>query len=67
MLNLWLPPTLSDMPQLDPTPWCPIFIFSWYIFLTILPPKVMAHSYANEPTPKSAKPQKTEAWNWPWH
>nr|YP_009298317.1 ATP synthase F0 subunit 8 [Nannacara anomala]AOM68289.1 ATP synthase F0 subunit 8 [Nannacara anomala] len=55
------------MPQLDPAPWLTIFIFSWLIFLTILPPKVLAHAFLNEPAPHNAEGSKTSAWNWPWH
>nr|YP_008593747.1 ATP synthase F0 subunit 8 [Pomatomus saltatrix]BAN83091.1 ATPase subunit 8 [Pomatomus saltatrix] len=55
------------MPQLDPAPWLSILLFSWLVFLTVLPPKVMAHNFPNEPTPKSADKPKGEAWNWPWH
>nr|ADE45032.1 ATP synthase F0 subunit 8 [Cichla monoculus]AFN02928.1 ATP synthase subunit 8 [Cichla monoculus] len=55
------------MPQLNPSPWFAILIFSWLIFLTIIPPKVLAHSFPNEPAPQNTKTLKTEPWNWPWH
>nr|YP_009355433.1 ATP synthase F0 subunit 8 [Epigonus denticulatus]BAX03673.1 ATPase subunit 8 [Epigonus denticulatus]BBU25921.1 ATPase subunit 8 [Epigonus denticulatus] len=55
------------MPQLNPSPWFAILVFSWLILLTVVPPKVMAHTFLNEPNPQSAKTPKTESWNWPWH
>nr|QNK04295.1 ATP synthase F0 subunit 8 [Labrus mixtus] len=55
------------MPQLNPAPWLAIFMFSWLIFLAFLPPKVLAHTYPNEPTSQSAEKPKTEPWNWPWY
>nr|WNH18985.1 ATP synthase F0 subunit 8 [Hemiramphus balao] len=54
------------MPQLNPAPWFTILILSWLIFLTIIPPKVLAHSFPNEPTPQSAKLPETKSWTWPW-
>nr|QUJ18262.1 ATP synthase protein 8 [Chromis ternatensis] len=54
------------MPQLDPAPWFAILVFSWLVFLTIIPPKVLAHLSPNEPTPQSTKKPQTESWNWPW-
>uniref|UniRef100_A0A6B9INW9 ATP synthase complex subunit 8 n=2 Tax=Sternopygus TaxID=36697 RepID=A0A6B9INW9_9TELE len=55
------------MPQLNPTPWFAILVFSWLIFLTVLPQKVLKHTFTNEPTALSAEKPKTESWNWPWH
>nr|QFZ99231.1 ATP synthase F0 subunit 8 [Eleginus gracilis] len=55
------------MPQLNPAPWFMIFMFTWAIFLTILPPKVTAHTFPNEPSPQSMTTPKTSPWNWPWH
>nr|YP_008144925.1 ATP synthase F0 subunit 8 [Psenes pellucidus]AGO20420.1 ATPase subunit 8 [Psenes pellucidus]WMI34862.1 ATP synthase F0 subunit 8 [Psenes pellucidus] len=55
------------MPQLNPAPWLAILVFSWLVFLIIIIPKVMAHTYPNEPTPQSAEKTKGEPWNWPWH
>nr|AAX77324.1 ATPase 8 [Cottus sp. UAIC 11013.06]ABY58394.1 ATPase 8 [Cottus carolinae]ABY58396.1 ATPase 8 [Cottus carolinae]ABY58398.1 ATPase 8 [Cottus carolinae]ABY58400.1 ATPase 8 [Cottus carolinae] len=54
------------MPQLNPTPWFAILVFSWLVFLTIIPPKVMTHTFPNEPTLQSTKSPKTESWTWPW-
>nr|AJD83410.1 ATP synthase F0 subunit 8 [Lagocephalus sceleratus] len=54
------------MPQLDPSPWFAIMVFSWLVFLTILPPKVMAHSFPNETTSQSTQAPKTNTWAWPW-
>nr|YP_008593799.1 ATP synthase F0 subunit 8 [Pterapogon kauderni]WAU47583.1 ATP synthase F0 subunit 8 [Pterapogon kauderni]BAN83195.1 ATPase subunit 8 [Pterapogon kauderni] len=55
------------MPQLNPTPWFMILVFSWLVFLTIIPPKILAHSFPNEPSSQTSQAQKTDAWNWPWH
>nr|YP_010335529.1 ATP synthase F0 subunit 8 [Leiognathus brevirostris]UNI91568.1 ATP subunit 8 [Leiognathus brevirostris]BAQ20829.1 ATPase subunit 8 [Nuchequula nuchalis] len=58
------------MPQLNPSPWLSILVFSWLVFLTILPLKVTAHIYPNEPAPQTAQTTdtlKTESWTWPWH
>nr|YP_009110307.1 ATP synthase F0 subunit 8 [Choerodon schoenleinii]AIX11439.1 ATP synthase subunit 8 [Choerodon schoenleinii]AWW89568.1 ATP synthase F0 subunit 8 [Choerodon schoenleinii] len=54
------------MPQLNPAPWFAILVFTWLVFLTILPRKVLAHSFTNEPTAQSTEKPKTEPWNWPW-
>nr|BAI77369.1 ATPase subunit 8 [Malthopsis jordani] len=55
------------MPQLAPTPWLAILLFTWLIFLIILPPKILAHNLPNEPAPQAATKPKTESWSWPWH
>nr|WNH37002.1 ATP synthase F0 subunit 8 [Erotelis smaragdus] len=55
------------MPQLNPAPWLMILLFSWLIFLTILPTKIMAHTFPNEPALQSTQVPKTEPWFWPWH
>nr|YP_010701771.1 ATP synthase F0 subunit 8 [Malacosteus niger]WCK11525.1 ATP synthase F0 subunit 8 [Malacosteus niger] len=54
------------MPQLNPAPWLAIFTFSWLIFLVLIPPKVLAQSFLNEPVVET-KHTKTNPWNWPWH
>nr|AMO26102.1 ATP synthase F0 subunit 8 [Acanthurus nigrofuscus]WCJ44971.1 ATP synthase F0 subunit 8 [Acanthurus nigrofuscus] len=55
------------MPQLNPAPWFAILVFSWLVFLTVLPPKVLAHSSPNEPVAQSMEKLKTEPWTWSWH
>nr|QAT19487.1 ATPase subunit 8 [Hoplias malabaricus] len=55
------------MPQLNPAPWFAILVFSWLVLLTIIPSKVLKHTFNNEPTSVSAEKPKTEPWNWPWH
>nr|YP_006303557.1 ATP synthase F0 subunit 8 [Opistognathus jacksoniensis]AEK53149.1 ATP synthase F0 subunit 8 [Opistognathus jacksoniensis]QUJ18226.1 ATP synthase protein 8 [Opistognathus aurifrons] len=55
------------MPQLNPAPWFAILVFSWLIFLTVIPPKVLSHLFPNEPSPQNTEKPKTEPWNWPWH
>nr|AAR13570.1 ATPase 8 [Synbranchus marmoratus] len=54
------------MPQLNPSPWFMILIFSWLIFLILLPSKITAHTFPNEPQLKTSSQIKTEPWNWPW-
>nr|UFP05624.1 ATP synthase F0 subunit 8 [Paedocypris progenetica] len=54
------------MPQLNPAPWFAILLFSWLIFLTIIPTKVIKHITVNEPAPVSTKKQETQPWDWPW-
>nr|YP_009243399.1 ATP synthase F0 subunit 8 [Loxodon macrorhinus]AMR55871.1 ATP synthase F0 subunit 8 [Loxodon macrorhinus] len=54
------------MPQLNPNPWFLILLFSWIVFLTILPNKVMNHLYNNDLTLKSTEKPKPDPWNWPW-
>nr|BAB88160.1 ATPase subunits 8 [Notacanthus chemnitzii]BBA85486.1 ATPase subunits 8 [Notacanthus chemnitzii] len=55
------------MPQLNPAPWLAILLFSWLMFLIIIPTKVMGHLYSNEPSVQSAEKPKPEPWNWPWY
>nr|YP_003331111.1 ATP synthase F0 subunit 8 [Talismania bifurcata]BAI50316.1 ATPase subunits 8 [Talismania bifurcata] len=55
------------MPQLNPAPWFAILMFSWFVFLTVIPPKILAHTFANEPATLSTEKTKPEPWNWPWH
>nr|YP_008593448.1 ATP synthase F0 subunit 8 [Sphyraena barracuda]YP_009235697.1 ATP synthase F0 subunit 8 [Sphyraena jello]AMD38538.1 ATP synthase F0 subunit 8 [Sphyraena jello]BAN83390.1 ATPase subunit 8 [Sphyraena barracuda] len=55
------------MPQLDPAPWFPILILCWTVFLIFIPPKVMAHTQPNQPTPQSAEKSKETPWTWPWY
>nr|WNH22808.1 ATP synthase F0 subunit 8 [Uroconger syringinus] len=54
------------MPQLNPTPWFAILIFSWLVFLIIIPTKIMNHKFNNEPNTQTTK-TPLEPWNWPWH
>nr|YP_009236031.1 ATPase subunit 8 [Pungitius hellenicus]AME17747.1 ATPase subunit 8 [Pungitius hellenicus] len=54
------------MPQLDPSPWFAMLIFSWLVFLIVIPPKVMAHVFPSEPALQSAEKRFTDPWTWPW-
>nr|BAE72268.1 ATPase subunit 8 [Oryzias latipes] len=54
------------MPQLNPAPWFAIMLFSWLVFLVVIPPKVLTHYFPNDPTPQSVKKSKSETWTWPW-
>nr|YP_009915253.1 ATP synthase F0 subunit 8 [Sphyraena pinguis]QLF67972.1 ATP synthase F0 subunit 8 [Sphyraena pinguis] len=55
------------MPQLAPEPWLPILVLSWTVFLTVVPPKVLAHSYPNQPAPQNTEKILGAPWLWPWH
>nr|YP_006460246.1 ATP synthase F0 subunit 8 [Lateolabrax maculatus]YP_009230386.1 ATP synthase F0 subunit 8 [Lateolabrax maculatus]YP_009646764.1 ATP synthase F0 subunit 8 [Lateolabrax japonicus]AFJ54014.1 ATP synthase F0 subunit 8 [Lateolabrax maculatus]AKJ83304.1 ATP synthase F0 subunit 8 [Lateolabrax maculatus]ALN11688.1 ATP synthase F0 subunit 8 [Lateolabrax japonicus]ALN11700.1 ATP synthase F0 subunit 8 [Lateolabrax maculatus]AMH85764.1 ATP synthase F0 subunit 8 [Lateolabrax maculatus] len=55
------------MPQLNPGPWFAILIFSWLVFLTVVPPKVMAHLFPSDPSMQNTEKSSTESWNWPWY
>nr|BDB39379.1 ATPase subunit 8 [Tridentiger kuroiwae]BDB39392.1 ATPase subunit 8 [Tridentiger kuroiwae] len=54
------------MPQLNPSPWFIILVFSWLVFLTIVVPKTLNHTFPNEPTLQSTQTLKTNPWHWPW-
>nr|YP_009059857.1 ATP synthase F0 subunit 8 [Cyclopsetta fimbriata]BAP58942.1 ATPase subunit 8 [Cyclopsetta fimbriata] len=54
------------MPQLDPAPWFLTLVFSWVVFLTIIPAKVLGHTFPNEPSPQATQETKTQPWAWPW-
>nr|WNH37476.1 ATP synthase F0 subunit 8 [Synodus saurus] len=54
------------MPQLNPAPWFSILLFSWLIFLTVIPPKVIGHTFPNEPLTRTADAMKPSPWTWPW-
>ncbi|NP_740144.1 ATP synthase F0 subunit 8 (mitochondrion) [Salarias fasciatus] len=55
------------MPQLNPAPWFMILFFSWLVFLTVIPPKILAHKFPNEPSLTTAEKTKTKSWTWPWY
>nr|YP_009332568.1 ATP synthase F0 subunit 8 [Hemigobius hoevenii]AHH93095.1 ATP synthase F0 subunit 8 [Hemigobius hoevenii] len=54
------------MPQLNPSPWFAILVFSWLVFLTMLFQKTLNHTFPNEPAPQSTQTAKTNSWSWPW-
>nr|BAU46408.1 ATPase subunit 8 [Acheilognathus cf. macropterus CBM-ZF-12465] len=54
------------MPQLNPNPWFAILVFSWIIFLTIIPTKILNHVTPNELMLVNEEEHKTEPWDWPW-
>nr|ABO38890.1 ATPase subunit 8 [Amphiarius rugispinis] len=54
------------MPQLNPTPWLAILVFSWLIFLTVIPPKILNHTFTNDIT-SNTKNLKSTPWNWLWY
>nr|YP_008592597.1 ATP synthase F0 subunit 8 [Novumbra hubbsi]UXB60126.1 ATP synthase F0 subunit 8 [Novumbra hubbsi]BAN81600.1 ATPase subunit 8 [Novumbra hubbsi] len=55
------------MPQLNPAPWFSILVFSWLVFLIIIPSKIINHTFNNEPLPMNTEKTKTDPWNWPWY
>nr|YP_010937969.1 ATP synthase F0 subunit 8 [Pegasus sinensis]WKY95824.1 ATP synthase F0 subunit 8 [Pegasus sinensis] len=50
------------MPQLNPSPWFLIMLFSWLVLLTLVFPKIMQHESTNEPAHQSAKALMTTPW-----
>uniref|UniRef100_UPI0030FE9CC6 ATP synthase F0 subunit 8 n=1 Tax=Astroscopus sexspinosus TaxID=3127373 RepID=UPI0030FE9CC6 len=54
------------MPQLNPTPWFATLLFSWFVLLTIIPPKVLTHVFPNKLTPGDKKTTQVHNWNWTW-
>nr|YP_006303448.1 ATP synthase F0 subunit 8 [Pseudomyxus capensis]AEK53123.1 ATP synthase F0 subunit 8 [Pseudomyxus capensis] len=55
------------MPQLNPDPWFMMLTFSWLMFITLIPPKIYAHTLPNEPDPQGTKKSEAESWIWRWH
>nr|AAS49218.1 ATPase 8 [Rhadinocentrus ornatus]AAS49220.1 ATPase 8 [Rhadinocentrus ornatus]AAS49222.1 ATPase 8 [Rhadinocentrus ornatus]AAS49224.1 ATPase 8 [Rhadinocentrus ornatus]AAS49226.1 ATPase 8 [Rhadinocentrus ornatus] len=55
------------MPQLKVKPWFPILALIWFIFLTILPRKVLAYSYPNRFSPQTPGDLVSSPWTWWWH
>nr|YP_010595303.1 ATP synthase F0 subunit 8 [Pampus liuorum]AIH00457.1 ATP synthase F0 subunit 8 [Pampus argenteus]AVN90157.1 ATP synthase F0 subunit 8 [Pampus cinereus]WAJ58174.1 ATP synthase F0 subunit 8 [Pampus liuorum]WAJ58187.1 ATP synthase F0 subunit 8 [Pampus liuorum] len=55
------------MPQLDLEIWFMMLIHSWFAFLVIVVPKVLAHSFTKVTPPKKTQKTETKAWDWPWH
>nr|NP_795850.1 ATP synthase F0 subunit 8 [Opisthoproctus soleatus]BAC58255.1 ATPase subunits 8 [Opisthoproctus soleatus] len=55
------------MPQLNPAPWFIILVFSWLVFLVVLPPKVLSHTPTNQPDALNTQKPKPEPWDWPWY
>nr|YP_913267.1 ATP synthase F0 subunit 8 [Cyprinella lutrensis]ABC72178.1 ATPase subunit 8 [Cyprinella lutrensis]WIW76401.1 ATP synthase F0 subunit 8 [Cyprinella lutrensis]BAF41328.1 ATPase subunit 8 [Cyprinella lutrensis] len=53
------------MPQLNPSPWFEILVFSWLIIITFIPTKVLDFLTPNKPAPSEMK-HKSNPWNWPW-
>nr|AMD83782.1 ATPase subunit 8 [Hemipsilichthys nimius] len=54
------------MPQLNPTPWLTILVYSWLIFITVIPHKILNHTFTNELNPINPKKLESTTWNWPW-
>nr|WNH23055.1 ATP synthase F0 subunit 8 [Bothus maculiferus] len=54
------------MPQLNPAPWLLVLLFSWLIFLTIIPYKVLDHTTPNEPAARGTQLLHKTTWTWPW-
>nr|WNH36989.1 ATP synthase F0 subunit 8 [Bairdiella chrysoura] len=54
------------MPQLNPSPWLAIMLFTWMVFLIVIPPKIMAHLLPNQPASQNPEKPISTTWNWPW-
>nr|UPM51950.1 ATP synthase F0 subunit 8 [Cociella crocodilus] len=54
------------MPQLNPEPWFALLVYSWLIFGTIVPVKVKAFLYPNEPNYEKDS-LDILSWSWPWY
>nr|AAP92020.1 ATPase 8 [Serranus psittacinus]AAP92022.1 ATPase 8 [Serranus psittacinus]AAP92024.1 ATPase 8 [Serranus psittacinus] len=54
------------MPQLNPSPWFIIMVFSWLVFLVVIPPKIMSYVFPNELNVNIAKTSDEDTWGWPW-
>nr|WNH22795.1 ATP synthase F0 subunit 8 [Chascanopsetta danae] len=54
------------MPQLNPTPWLMILVFSWLAFLTVVPIKVTAHITPGHPETDTTCTPDEAMWTWPW-
>nr|WNH23289.1 ATP synthase F0 subunit 8 [Menticirrhus americanus] len=54
------------MPQLNPSPWLAILVFTWLTFLFFLPPKILAHIFPNEPSQQATEMILAQIWSWPW-
>nr|AAP41243.1 ATPase subunit 8 [Strongylura marina]AAP41245.1 ATPase subunit 8 [Strongylura marina]AAP41247.1 ATPase subunit 8 [Strongylura marina]AAP41249.1 ATPase subunit 8 [Strongylura marina]AAP41251.1 ATPase subunit 8 [Strongylura marina] len=55
------------MPQLNPTPWFAILLLTWSVFLIIIPPKIMGHTFTNDFCVQGTENMKTNTWIWPWY
>nr|YP_009132573.1 ATP synthase F0 subunit 8 [Diploprion bifasciatum]AKA59695.1 ATP synthase F0 subunit 8 [Diploprion bifasciatum] len=55
------------MPQLNPAPWFAILVFSWLVFIIVIPSKVTAHTFPKTPSTQTTIKQKPESWVWPWY
>nr|QHI42837.1 ATP synthase F0 subunit 8 [Entelurus aequoreus] len=54
------------MPQLDPSPWLITMVFSWVIFIFIIPGKVLNHKPLNNPALLDFMALQNKLWFWPW-
>nr|YP_010585313.1 ATP synthase F0 subunit 8 [Prototroctes maraena]UZX49241.1 ATP synthase F0 subunit 8 [Prototroctes maraena]WJQ22691.1 ATP synthase F0 subunit 8 [Prototroctes maraena] len=54
------------MPQLNPAPWLAILVFTWVIYLTVIPPKILGHIFPNDPAAEAPYQLVFESWTWPW-
>nr|AMB36487.1 ATP synthase F0 subunit 8 [Pandaka pygmaea] len=54
------------MPQLNPAPWFAILVFSWLVFLFLVMPKTLDHTFPNEPAAQTMKDLVLDPWPWQW-
>nr|BAR45775.1 adenosine triphosphatase subunit 8 [Scopelarchoides danae] len=55
------------MPQLNPSPWFAILVFSWMVFLIVIPPKVVNHVFPYDPAAQNVEKPVQAPWHWPWY
>nr|YP_002734981.1 ATP synthase F0 subunit 8 [Arborophila rufipectus]ACH99460.1 ATP synthase F0 subunit 8 [Arborophila rufipectus] len=53
------------MPQLNPAPWFPIMLLTWFTFSLLIQPKLLTFTTTNPPLNKNI-PTKPTPWTWPW-
>nr|YP_001491504.1 ATP synthase F0 subunit 8 [Chaetodontoplus septentrionalis]BAF80419.1 ATPase subunit 8 [Chaetodontoplus septentrionalis] len=54
------------MPQLNPRPWMAILMFTWVVFLTVIPTKIIEHCFPNEQIDSAPMFSEPDTWLWPW-
>nr|AAQ03388.1 ATPase synthase subunit 8 [Brycon argenteus]AAQ03390.1 ATPase synthase subunit 8 [Brycon argenteus] len=53
------------MPQLDPSPWFSILMLAWFIFLAVIPLKILKYTFNKEPK-FNTQNSNSGSWAWPW-
>nr|AFX69447.1 ATP synthase F0 subunit 8 [Pseudoxiphophorus jonesii] len=55
------------MPQLIPTSWFAYLLFSWWVYLMVVLPKVSAYIFPKDPISKAEQKPQAMSWHWPWY